>query len=55
MTSADNLVGGGLTMEGINQNYVVYQFAIERMWSTSELKPFSWWDPSWSEWITVFV
>lgn len=29
------MIGVGITPEGINQNYVMYEFALERGWSQS--------------------
>ncbi|GMS94721.1 hypothetical protein PENTCL1PPCAC_16897, partial [Pristionchus entomophagus] len=42
LASEDSLVGMGLTMEGINQNYVVYQYMIDLAWSEQELDPRPW-------------
>ncbi|KRY27489.1 GDP-L-fucose synthase [Trichinella spiralis] len=33
-----NMVGTGLSMEGIDQNYVVYQMALDRFWSPNNQK-----------------
>ncbi|CAJ0931935.1 unnamed protein product, partial [Mesorhabditis belari] len=40
--SAPNLIGGGLVMEGIHQNYVLYQFAIDTFWSPNRLDVSEW-------------
>ncbi|PAV59351.1 hypothetical protein WR25_21394 [Diploscapter pachys] len=37
LTSPNSMVGAGLAMEAINQNYIVYQFTIDRMWSNKML------------------
>ncbi|GMT07027.1 hypothetical protein PENTCL1PPCAC_29201, partial [Pristionchus entomophagus] len=42
LASEDSMVGMGLTMEGINQNYVVYQYLIDLAWSEKELDPQEW-------------
>jgi alpha-N-acetylglucosaminidase len=36
------IVGTGLTMEGIFQNYIVYQFVIDRTWSTMIIDEQQW-------------
>lgn len=36
------MYGTGLTMEGIYQNYIIYQFTIDRSWSQKELDPIEW-------------
>ena len=38
------MVGGGLTMEGIQQNYMVYQFMIDRIWSNRMINIDKWLD-----------
>ncbi|CAB3403904.1 unnamed protein product [Caenorhabditis bovis] len=43
-----NMIGAGLTMEAIDQNYVIYQFMIDRMWS-AELIPINQWIHSYAE------
>lgn len=48
MKGGSNLIGAGLTMEAIDQNYVVYQFMIDRMWSSEPL-PLNTWIKSYSE------
>ncbi|GMS97149.1 hypothetical protein PENTCL1PPCAC_19324, partial [Pristionchus entomophagus] len=42
ISTEDSMVGMGLTMEGINQNYVVYQYFIDLSWSEQELDPRTW-------------
>ncbi|CAI2328972.1 unnamed protein product [Caenorhabditis sp. 36 PRJEB53466] len=42
MNSDSNLVGAGLTMEAIDQNYVMYQFMIDRMWSSTPMPLHKW-------------
>ena len=36
------MVGAGLTMEGIFQNYIQYQFMIDRIWSSDSLEEQQW-------------
>ena len=36
------MVGAGLTMEGIFQNYIQYQFMIDRIWSSDSLEEQKW-------------
>ncbi|GMT35427.1 hypothetical protein PFISCL1PPCAC_26724, partial [Pristionchus fissidentatus] len=40
--SVPSMAGMGLTMEGINQNYVVYQYMIDLAWTNAELHPMEW-------------
>ncbi|GMT35430.1 hypothetical protein PFISCL1PPCAC_26727, partial [Pristionchus fissidentatus] len=42
LESGTSIVGMGLTMEGINQNYVVYQYFIDLAWTNEELDPQKW-------------
>ncbi|GMR61431.1 hypothetical protein PMAYCL1PPCAC_31626, partial [Pristionchus mayeri] len=42
LSSEPGMVGMGLTMEGINQNYVVYQYMIDLAWTEEELDPHRW-------------
>ncbi|GMR61428.1 hypothetical protein PMAYCL1PPCAC_31623, partial [Pristionchus mayeri] len=42
LSTETGMVGMGLTMEGINQNYVVYQYMIDLAWTEEELKPLEW-------------
>lgn len=36
------MVGVGITPEGINQNHVMYEFALEMGWNTKTLDPENW-------------
>ena len=47
MTSGIPMVGGGLTMEGIHQNYVIYQFMVDRMWSKQMIDIDPWYCTPW--------
>lgn len=38
------MVGVGITPEGINQNYVMYEFALERGWQSEPLNASEWFD-----------
>lgn len=38
------MIGFGLTMEGINQNYIVYEFALERGWDQTTVDAEKWFD-----------
>ena len=38
-----SMVGTGLTMEGIFQNYVMYDLMLEMGWRTSPPDPVQWW------------
>lgn len=40
------MAGMGLTMEGINQNYIVYQYLIDLAWTEEELDPQPWYPGS---------
>ncbi|CAJ0586739.1 unnamed protein product, partial [Mesorhabditis spiculigera] len=42
LASAPNLVGGGLVMEAINQNYVLYQYAIDAFWGEERAELSTW-------------
>ncbi|CAI4229647.1 unnamed protein product [Auanema sp. JU1783] len=42
LSSENSMIGGGLTMEAINQNFIVYQFMIDRMWRKSLAQLSSW-------------
>lgn len=35
-------MGVGITPEGINQNYVMYEFALERAWDQSTINASKW-------------
>uniref|UniRef100_A0A8R1HLH2 Alpha-N-acetylglucosaminidase n=1 Tax=Caenorhabditis japonica TaxID=281687 RepID=A0A8R1HLH2_CAEJA len=48
LNSESNLIGAGLTMEAIDQNYVIYQFMVDRMWSPTPI-PLNRWLKSYSE------
>lgn len=37
-----SMMGVGITPEGIHQNYVVYEFALEKAWSYKEVNPKRW-------------
>lgn len=36
------MVGVGITPEGINQNHVMYEYALELAWSTDVAEPETW-------------
>lgn len=36
------MVGVGITPEGINQNYVIYEFALDRAWHQDSTDVFKW-------------
>lgn len=38
------MIGVGITPEGINQNYVIYEFALERGWDYSTVDIKEWFD-----------
>lgn len=38
------MMGVGITPEGINQNYVMYEFALERGWQREPLNASEWFD-----------
>lgn len=38
------MIGFGITMEGINQNYAVYEFALERGWDQLTVPADKWFD-----------
>ena len=38
-----SMIGTGLTMEGIFQNYVMYDLMLEMAWRTSSPDPVQWW------------
>lgn len=42
--SNSTMIGFGLTMEGINQNYVMYEFALERGWDQLTVSAEKWFD-----------
>ncbi|KAF8353621.1 hypothetical protein PRIPAC_95244 [Pristionchus pacificus] len=42
LASESSMAGMGLTMEGINQNYIVYQYLIDLAWTEEELDPQPW-------------
>ncbi|CAD6200162.1 unnamed protein product [Caenorhabditis auriculariae] len=44
LATQPNMVGAGLSMEAIDQNYVVYQFAIDRFWSKNMISVPEWID-----------
>lgn len=39
-----SMVGVGITPEGINQNYVLYEFALERAWDYNSVNLQEWFD-----------
>ncbi|CAI5441685.1 unnamed protein product [Caenorhabditis angaria] len=42
MKNSKNMIGGGLTMEAIDQNYIIYQFMIDRMWTDNIISINNW-------------
>lgn len=38
------MIGVGLTPEGINQNYAIYEFALERGWNYDSVNVKEWFD-----------
>lgn len=38
------MIGVGITPEGINQNYVMYEFALERGWEHDSVATDKWFD-----------
>lgn len=38
------MIGFGLTMEGINQNYIIYEFALESGWGQTTVNAEKWFD-----------
>lgn len=40
--SKSSMVGVGITPEGINQNYIMYEFALDRAWQQNEVNVSDW-------------
>ncbi|RSH90666.1 hypothetical protein EHS25_001271 [Saitozyma podzolica] len=40
--NSSNLIGAGLTMEGMNNNELVFELALDSPWSTTAIDPASW-------------
>lgn len=40
--SKSSIVGVGITPEGINQNYIMYEFALDRAWYQNEVNISDW-------------
>uniref|UniRef100_A0A1I7XPG7 Alpha-N-acetylglucosaminidase n=1 Tax=Heterorhabditis bacteriophora TaxID=37862 RepID=A0A1I7XPG7_HETBA len=54
LSSSNTFVGAGLTMEAIQQNYIVYQFVIDRIWS-KDLVPLNEWYEAFQLYLTQLV